>query len=279
MEQRPGPYDAGSRTEVRQYYRTVGAFLEMELSDRGDRDYWENLVREMQRPRVLELGAGTGRVTRMVAPLAREVVAVDLSRWMLDRAREVLEGMGGVHLIQADMRRLPVRGHFDLVIAANDPLVHLSRGEERDQVLRLVSDHLRPGGVFILDSFWLRPSTRRKAAGPGGWKRSRSIGPPDREVVVREEWTLEPDTWIGRVSYEYEEEGRNVARASFRPRLWSPDEVRERFSRAGLTIRRVFGDYQGTPWDPDVASCLLVEAAKEPEETPEPTDPAPREGR
>ena len=255
----------GSRTEVREYYRIVGEFIEMELAERGDRDYWEDLVREMQGPRVLELGAGTGRVTRMIAPLARGVVAVDLSRWMLDQAREALKTTAAVHLIQADMRRLPVAGRFDLAIAANDPLVHLPLGEDRDRVLGLVADHLRPGGVFILDSFWMRPSTRRKAAGPGGWKRSRSIGPPHREVVVREAWTLDPEEWIGQVAYEYEEGGRTVARASFRPRLWSPDEVRERFSRAGLRIRRVLGDYQGTPWDPDSASSLLVEAEREPD--------------
>jgi SAM-dependent methyltransferase len=254
----------GSKQEVQEYYRTVGRFIEMELAGRDDSAYWSSRARELGRPRVLELGAGTGRVTRVLAPLAERVVAVDLSGHMLAHAREALRDAPGVHLVLADMRQLALARTFDLVVAANDPFIHLPSDEERDRVLRLVASHLRPGGLFILDSHWLRPAARRKATSPGGWRRERSLGGPEAGYSVLETWHLDPETWTGRVRYEYRREGRPVGSAVFHPRLWSPDEVRARFSAAGLQVRTLLGSYDGRGWEPETASCLLVEAVRAP---------------
>lgn len=262
---RPGSPPPGSRKEIREYYRTVGRFIEMELAGRKDEEYWRARAREMDRPWVLELGAGTGRVTRHLAPFAERVVAVDLSWRMLARAQEALEGVPGVHLVQADMRSLRLNRMFDLIVAANDPFVHLAGDEERDEVLRIVADHLRPGGRFILDSHWLRPPARRKATTPEGWSRERTVGDPEDGVTAHETWKLDPRTWTGSVRYEYRQGGRTVGRARFHPRLWSPDEMEERFSRAGLRLRALLGDYRGTEWNPETASCLLAEAVREEE--------------
>ncbi|MEX2530480.1 MAG: class I SAM-dependent methyltransferase [Gemmatimonadota bacterium] len=195
--------DPGSKAEVRRYYRTVGRFIDSDLSERNDAAYWTSRVQELGRPRILELGAGTGRVTRVLAPLAGEVVAVDLSRDMLARARRALEGVPGVHLVLADMQELALDRAFDLVVAANDPLIHLPSDTGRDRVLRVVAEHLRPGGLFIFDAHRMRPEARRKAANPGGWRKERTVGDPPESYSVRETWQFNPAHWTARVRYEY----------------------------------------------------------------------------
>jgi ubiquinone/menaquinone biosynthesis C-methylase UbiE len=59
---------------------------------------------------VIELGAGTGRVTRILAPLAGRVLAFDRSPHMLERARAYLsdEIKRNVRLAQADNHEVPL---------------------------------------------------------------------------------------------------------------------------------------------------------------------------
>ena len=49
--------------DIREYYGTVGRFLDLEQTKRNDSEFWQSLVRESDEPKVLELGAGNGRVT------------------------------------------------------------------------------------------------------------------------------------------------------------------------------------------------------------------------
>ncbi|HUS94404.1 MAG TPA: methyltransferase domain-containing protein [Patescibacteria group bacterium] len=75
--------------------------------------------------RVVELGAGTGRISRLLTPHVSEILALDISAHMLEVARERLiiasRSRGGLrnwHLIEADNRRLPLRpGLAKLAIA------------------------------------------------------------------------------------------------------------------------------------------------------------------
>lgn len=254
----------GSREDVRSYYRTVGRFIEWELSRRRDAPYWRARAEELGRPRILELGAGTGRVTRVLAPRGRSVVAVDLSREMLQRARAVLEGAGNVHLLLADIRQLALDATFDLAVAANDPFTHLPTDEERARAVRGVARHLRPEGLFVLDAHWLPPARRAKAMRPQGWRRERPLGDPEEGYSVRELWRLDATGYRGEIRLQYRQGSRVVGSARFHPRFWSPEEVKRRLRDAGLRIRRLLGGYRGQPWDPERARHLVVEAVRDP---------------
>ncbi len=68
---------------------------------------------------VVELGAGTGRVTMLIAPLCARVLAFDRSQHMLDKAAENMRsrGMKNVSLAVADNRSVPLGdGSADIVI-------------------------------------------------------------------------------------------------------------------------------------------------------------------
>jgi ubiquinone/menaquinone biosynthesis C-methylase UbiE len=68
---------------------------------------------------VLDVAAGTGHVARALASLARQVVAVDLTRAMLEEGRTQAEraGLGNVLFQEGDARALPfLDASFDLVV-------------------------------------------------------------------------------------------------------------------------------------------------------------------
>jgi len=55
---------------------------------------------------VLDVGCGIGRVEKFLAPLCREIYAVDVSRKMLKRARKRLKDYTNIHFIRNDGRSL-----------------------------------------------------------------------------------------------------------------------------------------------------------------------------
>lgn len=88
-------------------------------------DYEGNILPALQSIRaldgldVVEFGAGTGRLTRLLLPCVRLVCAFDISPHMLETARPSLERLG-THwtLAVADNRAMPVeRGTADMTIA------------------------------------------------------------------------------------------------------------------------------------------------------------------
>jgi len=89
-------------------------------------DYTGNLLAALQEITplegldVIDMGAGTGRLARLLAPFARSVWAFDTAAGMLAVARAQLKAGGArhAHVAVADHRALPVQSHSaDLVVS------------------------------------------------------------------------------------------------------------------------------------------------------------------
>ncbi len=98
------------------YSRLAAEYDRGRADDALDRDYWLRGLREVGRvrpgQRVLDLGAGTGRFSRLFSE-TNDVVALDPSREMLGVAR----GKGAFRMVRGDAHRLPFRvDSFDRTI-------------------------------------------------------------------------------------------------------------------------------------------------------------------
>jgi len=107
---------------------------------------------------VVELGAGTGRLTTMIAPLCRSIKILDSHEEMLKVAEKKLKKMNLTNWqsIVADNRSIPLdEGIADLVIEgwAFGHLVEWNWDtwkEEIDKALHEMGKLLKPGGVAII---------------------------------------------------------------------------------------------------------------------------------
>ena len=246
--------------DVRDYYHTIAPFITAELADRGDEPFWRYLGRLRKGGRFLEIGAGTGRVTALLAPYAREVVAMDLSPDMLRLARKRLADHENARVLRADMRTLELGECFDLVVAADDPFSHLTSRPDRLAALEAVARHLCPRGRFVLDALWLSPAEKRLAGEGGGRTSERVVPHQQHELRIRERWRCNPRTPTGRAAYEYYVDDHLAARADFRARYWTLEELDDLFGQAGLRITRRWGGYDRRRWYPRRSRQLIVEA-------------------
>lgn len=103
---------------------------------------------------VLEVGVGTGRIALAIAAMGVDVVGIDVSQTMLDRARRrVADDPNGarVELVEADMRTLDLGRTFPLVILPYRVFAHALTTDQQVDTLRRLRDHLAPGGRLVLN--------------------------------------------------------------------------------------------------------------------------------
>jgi len=251
------------RHGVERYYHAIAPFYSQELATRGDVDFWRALAREHAPARILELGAGAGRITEPLAASPARVVALDLSREMLRIARRTLAGRENICFILGDMRDLPFVRAFDLVVAADDPFSHLTSAPDREMALRAAARALQPNGVLILDALWFPPRIRRRMASRHGHHVVRDAGMfAGRSMRVIEHWRSLGRHGLCRARYEYTLGGMIAASATFQARAWSMAELRTRLARNGLRVMARWGSYARTPWDALQSSHLIIGARR-----------------
>lgn len=100
---------------------------------------------------VLDLGCGTGKMTRLLAQAGYDMIGADNSEEMLQAAREADGGAQDILYLLQDMREFELYGTVRAVVSICDSINYILEEEELQQVFRLVNNYLDPGGIFIFD--------------------------------------------------------------------------------------------------------------------------------
>jgi SAM-dependent methyltransferase len=111
---------------------------------------------------VVELGCGSGILTRKMVDSGHRVLATDASPAMLDLAREHAAGAEFRVLVLPDD---PIP-EADAVVAVGHPLSYLSDADAVRRSLAAAAHALRPGGVLAVDLCDLEWGTSRRNAPP-----------------------------------------------------------------------------------------------------------------
>jgi SAM-dependent methyltransferase len=208
---------------------------------------------------VLDLACGAGRHMKAFAALGLDMVGLDLSNYLLDRAAREPELRE--RLVRGDMRALPFcGGAFAAVVNMFTSFGYFDRDDEHGRVLREVARVLRPGGRFLLD-YINAPVARSAVAGERGRTEREAPG----GYRVHEERRVEEDgsrlvkrvrvTHPSQETVEYEE----------RVRLFAPDELAEMLASSGLDVRQRFGDYDGGGFDAGRCDRLILLCERSPD--------------
>lgn len=116
--------------------------------------YLEGILKEygVEDGLVLDLGCGTGKLTRLLAGDGYDMIGVDISEDMLEIAMEHQAEEGGeiLYLLQ-DMREFELYGTVRAVVSICDSMNYLMEYEDLVQVFSLVNNYLDPKGIFVFD--------------------------------------------------------------------------------------------------------------------------------
>jgi len=135
---------------------------------------------------VVELGCGSGLLTRYLLDAGHRVIATDASPAMLDLARETAGDAEKIRRLRLPDDPIP---DADAIVSVGHCLSYLPSEDAIDRALVAMAEALLPGGVLAFDLCDLGYSEVRRDVGTAGWVAEdwaivteRSVPAPNRFV-------------------------------------------------------------------------------------------------
>ncbi len=198
---------------------------------------------------VLDLAAGTGRMTVELARRGYDMTAVDLSEEMLSAAADRIAdaGLTGVLLLRQDMTKLDLYGTVDAVVCCLDSINHLTKPGDAEKCFALVHNFLNPDGLFLFDVN--TPYTFRTVYG----KNDFILEDGEGTVCC---WRNEYDPKrrlcaFGLSVFEEGADGRYIRTDTVQEeRCFTKRELSDMLRKTGFEVLGFFGDYHFTEATP-----------------------------
>lgn len=232
--------------------------------DEEDITFYVRLLAEWRPRRVMELAAGSGRVTIPLAQAAAagtEIVGLEREGAMLEdalRKRAALEenARQRVTFVEGDMRDWRAEAPFDLIIAPCSSLAHLLTLDDQIAAWRCAREHLVDHGRFVVDLTM-----------PNLAVYADSMQTPPRTLVEIDIDTRDPTTGTRLLRYKTTRYLPHEQRAEIRflydkfpdrsrvdryisdfdSHVYYPREVELLFLHTGFSVAAWFGDYSMRP--------------------------------
>ncbi len=189
---------------------------------------------------VLDLGCGTGCLTRMLSDAGYDMIGVDSSFEMLDVAR--CSSDDSILYLAQDMREFELYGTVRAVVSSCDCINYITDIEELVEVFSLVNNYLDPKGIFIFDF-----NTKHKYEQIG----ERVIAENQDNASFIWENFYYPEECINEydVTFFLKEENdlyRKVVEEHFQ-RAYTLEEIKKCLAKSGLVFVEAFDDYSNAP--------------------------------
>ncbi|MFD0588337.1 class I SAM-dependent methyltransferase [Paenibacillus sp. GCM10027627] len=210
---------------------------------------------------VLDIGCGMGRHALALAEAGFQVTGVDLSRALLEEAR-AHDSCGKVEWRQGDMRELPFPdGSFDATVNLFTSFGYFSSEGDNVNVLRHIRRVLRPGGAYLID--FLNPLYVERHLVPKSQRVDEESG-----LHILEERTI-LDGWVQKAITVQEEaalpeaalceaDPMLIRKYLERVKLYPLDWFQEQLLNAGLDLNKVYGNYDGSPYDRECSPRMIM---------------------
>lgn len=209
-----------------------------------DLPFYKKWLPKDRNVKILELCCGTGRLTIPIAQDGYNICGVDYTPSMLEQAKVKASEAGLViNFIEADIRTLNLQEKFDLIFIPFNSIHHLYRNEDLFKTLNVVKNHLKNGGLFLLDCF--NPNIQYIVESEKGQKViAEYITSDGREVLIKQTMSYESATQINRIEWHYFINGKSHSSQNLDMRLFFPQELDSYLKWAGFNIIHKFGSFE-----------------------------------
>ena len=255
----PTPNHLSRVPEGWQGWDTYAPFYDWENArtlGRRDIGFWTRIAR-LAKGRVLELGCGTGRITRPLAEAGVDIVGIDRSTEMLARAREQLAHAPARELVRGDIRALPFAADaFAMVVAPYGILQSLTRPRDLERTLAAVARVVRAGGLFGIDLVpdvpkWREYTNKVQLQGRAGASHLTLI------ESVRQD-RRRGLTTFDQCYVERRDGHSREHRFALTFRTVTVPQMTKQLKAAGFRVESVLGDYRGRAWDEGAGVWIIL---------------------
>lgn len=222
-----------------------------------DLTFWTDMASQYGEP-VLELCCGSGRIVIPLAEKGWQVTGIDISESMIEEAKR---RSSKVRWLKADVRSFEIENKFSLIIFPLNSICHLLAIEDLELCFNCVKKHLKPEGIFIIDTF----NFYTKAGLEDLWNKSRCLNSvyqdPDGKGTVVVTGAAEFDL-TEQICYEklffqlIEHQKEFVEEVTYR--LYHPNELEALLKYNGFTIESKLGNYDREPFTSSSPNLIII---------------------
>lgn len=199
---------------------------------------------------VLDLCCGPGRISSGFARRGCSVTGVDLSTFLLGKARERAgeEGLE-IEFVQSDMRDFLRPEAFDLVVNFFTSFGYFENKEDDVEVLAKTIRNLKPGGKILIELFGKEILAKVFQPSHADTLEDGSILLERHEIFdgwsrIRNEWVLIKD--------------ERAKTFRFHHTLYSGQELRDRLESVGFSEVELYGNLNGDDYGIDAERLIAV---------------------
>lgn len=256
--------DDGKQTD--DIYAVYSQFYDTYVVDYArDLNFYQEYAKTVKTP-VLEIGAGTGRVTIPLAKAGISIVALDISDSMLAVLKrrvseQSIEVRNRIEIVKADACSFDLDTRYEQIIVPFYTFNYFLAAEDQDAALDRFYTHLAPQGLLLIDVFIPRtliqncpkdpvlkvdkldPATGNKIKGWNNYLINEIEQIEYRRHVFE---IIKPDGVIIRKEF-------NTKR-----RYFYPNEINGIFTANGFSIQSVFTGYNKLPVTHDSEQMMYV---------------------
>ncbi|MGQ9610445.1 MAG: class I SAM-dependent methyltransferase [bacterium] len=203
-----------------------------------------------QNAKILDLCCGCGRHSIELKKLGYDVVSADLSTDLINIAKSTAHDNNiDLKIIRCDMRQIPFKDQFDLIIQFFTSFGYFESDEENQIVLNSISKALKPNGKFLID--YMNPDY---VIGNLISKDEKDI--PEGIHVIQERWIDEKKRRINKkITLIKGGKEKNYLESV---RLYSHKEIQNMLSKAGLQLSETYGDFAGEKFNKKSPRMILI---------------------
>ena len=224
----------------------------------SDLQFYKKWLPKNKDAKILELCCGTGRLTLPIAKAGYNICGVDYTSSMLEQAKVKASEAGlKINFIEADVRILNLQEKFDLIFIPFNSIHHLYKNEDLFKTLKGVENHLKEGGLFLLDCF--NPNIQYIVEGEKEQTVIAEYTTNDgRKVLIKQMMRYENATQINRIEWRYFINGEFHSIQNMDMRLFFPQELDSYLEWAGFNVIHKFGSFEEEVFDDNSEKQIYV---------------------
>ena len=248
-------------------YGIVADLYDTYVPATDDIDFFVNEAKKCS-GQVLELMAGTGRVSLPIVQAGVNLTCVDISAELLAVLRDKLARHNLVaDVYQADVRELNLGKQFDLVIIPFNSFAHLALVLDQRNALTRIRQHLTPNGQFICT---LGNPAKRRASVDGKLRLFKKYALDNGQGTLLL-WLLEnfdaaDDHVVNTFEFFEEYDAKGMLRAKrlmeLNFRLSTREEFEQLAQSVGFQVLALYGDYAYSEFREDSSAMMIWRMGK-----------------
>lgn len=240
-------------------YNLPDLYDEQYKNYRDDLRFYNDLAQDYGSP-VLELGAGTARVSMSLAKAGHNVRGIELSENMLEKARACIQEANLDNLVKlelSDMRDFDLRETFPLIIAPFNALMHLYTLKDQNAAFACVQKHLAAGGLFAFDLYNPNFENLNQLTKVDEWE---NVGGDSSDLFLYQSDDRNKQVVTSTYYLDSVNEAGLLQRrkAVLTQRYYYRFELERALQQAGFKHLRVFGDFDRSRYETSAPHLIVL---------------------